>query len=155
MSNFTDVARLNELIGNPEGNLESIDWAALESQWALIEEEFAETRRAIQEHNVTELRDGVCDMLVTTYGLAHRAGIDADMDMAEVNRSNMSKFCRDAPELQATMAKYKGLGIHPTIRKHQGIIAVISTKDQTDIHGKFYPKGKLLKSIKFREPQFR
>lgn len=155
MSNFTDVALLNDLIGNQEGDLKDPDWDALYSQFLLIKEEFEELGRAVDEHDITELRDAVCDILVTTYGMAHRAGADADMDMAEVNRSNMSKFCRDHSELRATLNQYRGMGLKTNSRKQNTIVAVISATDQYDNTGKFYPKGKLLKSINFRVPHFR
>ena len=105
MSNFQDVTKLNTLIGNIKGDLSAPDWVALERQYELIKEEFEELGRAIQERDVTELRDGTADVLVTTYGLAHRAGFDADDDMSEVHRSNMSKFCTDRLEAVETVVR--------------------------------------------------
>lgn len=41
---------------------------------------------------IVELADGLCDILVVTYGAAAAFGIDIDRCMLEVNRSNMSKL---------------------------------------------------------------
>lgn len=155
MSNFTDVAHLNDLIGNIKGDLTAPDWVAIERQFALIKEEFEELERAIQERNLTELRDGTADVLVTTYGLAHRAGFDADADMAEVHRSNMSKFCANIEEAIHTAVKYEKLGIRSNYKHHDTCIAVVSAANQIGTDSKSYPKGKLLKSVNFKEPVFK
>ncbi|WP_027854442.1 nucleoside triphosphate pyrophosphohydrolase family protein [Marinobacterium litorale] len=155
MSNFSDVSFLNTLIGNPQGNLEALDWVAVEAQLGLIEEEFNELKKAVQERNIEQVRDGASDVLVTTYGLQHRAGIDADADMAEVQASNLSKFCKSHSEAEQTAMAYEKLGLDVTFRTPTlDLITVISAKDQTGSDGKFYPKGKLLKSVNFKEPSF-
>lgn len=155
MSNFQDVSKLNTYIGNPRGDLNAVDWELLARQYELIKEEFEELGRAIQERDITELRDGTADVLVTTYGLAHRAGFDADEDMAEVQRSNMSKFCSDRMEAVETAHKYEKLGVLCNYNQPSpGVIAVVSADDQTGFDGKAYPKGKLLKSVNFKEPNF-
>ena len=155
MSNFTDVCELNHLIGNTQGNPTSPDWDALASQLELIQEEFQELVDAIKEHNFTEVRDAIADVLVTTYGLAYRAGVNADADMDEVHQSNMSKFCSDRFEAIQTAHKYEKLGVQCSYRTPaSGITAVVSAADQTSFDGKNYPAGKLLKSVNFKEPVF-
>ena len=152
MSNFLDVVELNDCIGNPKGNITNLDWTVLESQLALIKEEFEELMDAVRQRDITEVRDATADILVTTYGMAHRAGFDADADMAEVHRSNMSKFCHADHEACDTAVAYERLGINVIFRYlADKRIAVISAKAQT-VNNKFYPKGKLLKSINFKEP---
>lgn len=154
MSNFLDVTELNNCIGNPKGDMDNLDWDALGSQLALIKEEFEELIDAVTQHNITEVRDATADILVTTYGMAHRAGFDADQDMQVVHQSNMSKFCITRDEAAETAMAYEKLGLNVTFRYlKNGSTAVISAKDQS-VNGKFYPKGKLLKSINFKEPIF-
>ena len=153
MSNFTDVSELNHLIGNTQGNPADPDWGALASQLELIQEEFQELIHAIRTKDFTEVRDAVADVLVTTYGLAYRAGINADADMDEVHASNMSKFCTDRMEAVETAHKYEKIGVLCNYRSPaEGITAVVSASDQTGFDGKYYPAGKLLKSVNFREP---
>ena len=152
MSNFLDVTELNNCIGNPKGDMSNLDWDALESQLALIKEEFEELMDAVAQRDLTEVRDATADILVTTYGMAHRAGFDADADMEEVHRSNMSKFCHSHDEAGKTALSYEQLGLNVTFRfLADKRIAVISAKAQT-VNDKYYPKGKLLKSINFKEP---
>ena len=45
------------------------------------------------------MRDAIADVLVTTYGMAHVLGIDADADMATVQASNLSKLCKPSRKL--------------------------------------------------------
>ena len=40
----------------------------------------------------TELLDSLCDQIVTAIGVAHMLGMDIERALAEVNRSNHSKF---------------------------------------------------------------
>ena len=45
----------------------------------------------------TELLDSLCDQTVTAAGVAHCAGMDYPTALAEVNRSNWSKFENGSP----------------------------------------------------------
>lgn len=45
----------------------------------------------------TELLDSLCDQIVTAVGIAHMMGMDIEGALAEVNRSNFSKFENGAP----------------------------------------------------------
>lgn len=154
-TNFTNVSHLNEMIGNAKGNPDSVDWDALARQMQLIEEELRETKQAITNRDIQELRDGTADILVTTYGLAHRGGFDADRDMERVHASNMSKFCATNEECIKTGAKYEELGVQVNYRRQpNGMYAVVSAYNQIGRDGKEYPVGKLLKSINFKEPTF-
>lgn len=154
-TNFERVAHFNNLIGNAEGKFSEIDWEqTVTRQLALIEEEFEELRQAVKTHDRGELRDAIADVLVTTYGLAHRAGIDADSDMDIVCDSNMSKFCSGPEVADATVAKYAQIGVEVRVEARGDVFAAISAKDQTGSDGKHYPEGKLLKGTGFFEPGF-
>lgn len=155
MTNFEAVSLFNEMIQNLPSTPSNPKWEQLESQFELIQEELNEIQTAIQEKNIIELRDGIADVLVTTYGLAYRAGQNADTDMKVVHESNMTKFCKDHLEAVKTASKYELIGVDVQYRNQaNGLIAVVSAKDQVGNDGKQYPKGKLLKSINYLEPQF-
>lgn len=155
MTNFEKVARFNDLIGNRKGDPLDPDWDALERQAALVLEEVHETLDAIATRDLKALRDGIADILVTAYGLAHRTGVDANADFDKVDVSNMSKFCKDRDEAIQTAAYYEQLGVQISYRNTEGsLIAVVSAADQTDANGNFYPKGKLLKSVQYHLPEF-
>lgn len=52
-------------------------------------------------HDRTELLDALCDQIVTAVGVAHMFGLDIDGALAEVNRSNWSKFVDCKPVFDA------------------------------------------------------
>lgn len=148
MSNFKNVAYLNRCFDVPQSR------AAAELQIGLIEEELGELREALADNNTAEIRDGIADVLVTTYGLAHILGIDADLDMASVHESNMSKLCKDSEELSKTIAHYAALGVDVYAGGEEGAMWVKSSTDQTGADGKFYPKDKFLKCVNWKPPVF-
>ena len=153
MTNFQRVSFFNELIGNtpqrPNDN-----WDKANTQFQLIQEEFDELMTALAERDVTKLRDAIADVLVTTYGLAYITDVNADADMLEVHRSNMGKFCHSIEEVEATIEQYRLQGVVGRSKKKKGLWAIVSTQDQHDNTGKFFPKGKLLKSVQYFEPEF-
>lgn len=154
MSNFTDVSYLNSIFGNKQGDLQSPDWNKAAKQLQLIQEEFDELVQGIKEQDILEIRDAVADILVTTYGMAHVLGFDADRDMAAVQASNLSKLCKTEHEVEQSLAFYrdeKGLDVYSGGELPEMYIK--SSKDQTDCDGKFYPEHKFLKSINWHEPR--
>ena len=49
----------------------------------------------------TELLDALCDQIVTAVGVAHMFGLDIEGALAEVTRSNYSKFVDGKPTFDA------------------------------------------------------
>lgn len=189
-TNFTDVCAFNELIGNGFGqaNLEQIkrQIELIESEFkelidgykamakasahlaeALSDEELALARSEIEEARIA-VRDGIADVLVTTYGLAHRMGIDADSDMLAVSTSNASKFFVGVVEEAAKVCKALAdtLGIKVEMRK--AMFHHAATPADADEDEKIYvwafvsaddsdperPRGKLLKAPGYKPPVF-
>lgn len=152
MTNFEKVSQLNACIGN-EVQYVIEDWQKLENQVMLIQSEFNELLDGLVNRDITEIRDAIADVLVTTYGLAYLMNVNADEDMDKVHTSNMSKFCIDMAEVDATRQKYADLGIETDVREADRVFAVVSAKEQLDHKGETMPKGKLLKSVNFFEPK--
>lgn len=157
-SNFEKVVVLNQAMGNQKGKIYDIDWDAIETQKHLIDEECnKEMFPAIADRDVKELVDAAGDLLVVTYGMLHKLGVDADELMAEIDRSNMSKVCATVEELKDTIAWYENKGIevdYKVVYDNNDVDIgwfVISDRDQ-EVDGKFYPKGKGLKNINWSEP---
>ena len=80
----------------------------------LIEEEWEETKKAIQENDLVEIADGCADLIYVIVGTCISYGIPIDHVFAEVHRSNMSK----TPIKATTGEKYgtktpKGLDYTP------------------------------------------
>jgi hypothetical protein len=145
---------MNTAFGNMKGDPNNIDWEKLRKQKQLIDEEYQELQDALDTEDTTALRDAMCDVLVTVLGLYHYTGHDADVDMDEVGSSNFSKLCTSLDEVYETIEKYQDLGIDVHSEGDLPAICIKSSCDQFDITGKFYPKGKFLKNVNWREPRF-
>lgn len=184
-TNFTDVCAFNELIGNPMG---AADLRQVRKQLDLIASEFKELSDGVamlenasewmasvaEEHElseavkardsaVMEIRDGIADVLVTTYGLAHRMGIDADKDMLAVSASNASKFFvgdeSQAAEVCKALADSLGIKVETRMATETGdgdvkgavcVWAFVSADDSDPER----PRGKLLKAPGYKPPVF-
>jgi len=154
MSSFDRVSYFNNVCGNSAGDKDDPDWSIAESQLQIIAEEFFELHQAIEDKDVTAMRDGIADTLVTVYGLAYRMGVDADSDMDTVCNSNMSKLCITDEEVEATLKHYADMNVAVYATDDELPVAVRSTCDHT-VGGKFYPKAKILKSIYWQSPDLK
>ena|ERR1035437_7906949 len=107
----------------------------------LLSEELKELQAAINDFNIIEIADALCDLQYILGGSILEFGLgDKFVDLFnEVQRSNMSKACLTKEEAEATIEHYK---------KKDGTIGYIKEKD-----GKFlvYRKEdeKVLKSINY------
>jgi len=61
----------------------------------LIEEEWAETKKAMEEKDIVEIADGLADLLYVVFGTAVAYGIPIDEVFRAVHWSNMSKVHPD------------------------------------------------------------
>jgi predicted HAD superfamily Cof-like phosphohydrolase len=61
----------------------------------LIEEEWRETKKAMEDQDIVEIADGLADLLYVVFGTAVAYGIPIDEVFREVHRSNMSKVGLD------------------------------------------------------------
>jgi len=98
MRSFPNGITQEEILKNPD---------LIELRNALIAEEFNEFKQAINDKDITEMRDAIGDILYVVYGAAHTFGFDADADFATIHNSNMSKLCKTEEEAQQTVAKYE------------------------------------------------
>lgn len=184
MTNFEAVSKFNELIGNAKG---AANVSQIRKQYDLIKSEFEELDQAIcflenssetdeygqecgpVDEALTEIRDAIADVLVTTYGLAHRMGIDADADMRAVEVSNNSKFYTGTESSALEVAKALGDSLsiqvearqrgealdhlYNPVRKGRESIYVWAfvSADDSDPER---PRGKLLKAPSYKPPVF-
>lgn len=142
-------AQLNEL--EDLGSKPEMD--KLKSQLALIYEEAQELEDGILESDWEAMKDAVADLLVVTYGMAYVMNIDADKALQRVNEANMSKLCTSQDEVVATTGFYAQLGVEISVQTvGKSLFAIKSTRDQEGEDGKFYPQGKFLKNVNWKEP---
>lgn len=170
---FDAVKKMNTAFGNPEGNPNDFlplqmdetpvttvkAWGRLEKQCKNIQSEYNELMKAVQDQDLEETRDALCDLLVFTLGAYHFLGINAEKDMEAVIAGVMTRFCKDEDDLRATKHKYDLAnvqyyeeGVFPTV-------CLKSAKDQ-DMYGAdgqvidHLPKGKFLKSVSMKTAVF-
>ncbi len=151
-SNFRKTAVTNIIASN----LANASWEQLDAQLDLIQSELNETRAALKERNLNEMRDGVADMLVTVYGMGHRADFPVDEDYHLVDQANRAKFDTTLEDAVKTQQKYADLGVTTKIHEGQNLETgathyVVKVEGN---QGEKYPHGKYLKSYKWAEPVF-
>lgn len=159
---FQATSQINVIGGNAQGDVNNPNWTAIERQINLIQSELDEAKDSLAARNIDGLRDDVCDVLFTAYGLGFRCGFPTDQDYEEVCRSNMTKFDATVEDAKISQQKYRAIGVETTIRFVQigsggevlEFFVLNSASNQVGHDGKSYPEGKWLKSYKFEEPKF-
>jgi hypothetical protein len=151
---FGMVSDLNDAYGNQAGDSNNPDWEKLNNQAKNILDEYNELMSAVAAKAMTEVRDGICDILVFTLGLGHMAGIPVNSDMGAVQASNLSKFCSNETEVADTVNKYASLGVETYVSGEFPRKQVKSAKEQIGNDSKVYRANKMLKSLSFAEPVF-
>ena len=75
----------------------------------LMQEELDEIKEAIENNDLVEVADGLCDLMYVLCGSIHEFGLgDKFVELFnEVQRSNISKGCNSELDAQATIEHYK------------------------------------------------
>jgi len=75
---------------------------------ALLAEELKELQEAIENDDLVEVADALCDLQYVLAGAIHEFGLGAKFKTLfdEVHRSNMSKACKTVEEAEATIQHY-------------------------------------------------
>lgn len=75
----------------------------------LLQEELNELKAAIQDKDLVEIADALCDLQYVLSGAIIEFGLKDKFNelFAEVQRSNMSKACNSQEEAQATVEHYQ------------------------------------------------
>ena len=167
LTQLEKVAFWHKLAGveaNPEAGAKQIDFYYSEM------DEYEEAKTLSDEF------DAIGDMLFVKLGYEYHTGIvkfEKTLDLViksffddrtyhlvdcifeEVLSSNMTKFCESEGEALATQLYYINEKCLETYISKVGDYYIIKSYiDQLDKKGKFSFKGKVLKSVKFKEPDF-
>jgi len=114
---------------------------------ALIQEELNELEAAINENDLVEIADALCDIQYVLSGAVLEFGLGDKFKelFDEVQRSNMSKTCSSLEEAEETVAYYK---------KEREVDCYFK---KTDGHYLVYRKSdnKTLKSIQYSPPELK
>lgn len=75
----------------------------------LLAEELKELQEAVNDNNLVEIADALCDLQYVLAGAVLEFGLGKQFKTLfdEVHRSNMSKACKTLEEANATIAHYK------------------------------------------------
>lgn len=108
---------------------------------ALIREELEELEEAIEDNDLVEIADALCDIQYVLSGAVLEFGLGQKFRdlFDEVQRSNMSKSCATIEEAEATIKHYKeNKGMNCFYKEIDGHFLVYRTED-----------NKTLKSINY------
>jgi len=108
---------------------------------SLLEEELKELREALDEDDIIETADALCDLQYVLSGAILEFGLGEKFKALfdEVHRSNMSKTCNSIEEAEATRQHYlRTKGVDSHIVEKESAYLVYRTED-----------GKVLKSINY------
>ena len=121
---------------------------------SLIAEELKELEEAIADKDLAEVADALCDIQYVLSGAILEFGLGAKFKALfdEVQRSNMSKTCKDMEEAQATRAHYLAKdGTESYIEESEGHFLVYRKSDNKTLKSINYSPADL-KSILSDKP---
>ena len=102
---------------------------------SLIAEELKELQEAIDNNDLVEVADALCDIQYVLSGAVLEFGLGEKFKTLfdEVQRSNMSKTCKSKEEAEATMAHYKATQGVESYMKQEGDVFLVyrSTDNKT------------------------
>jgi predicted HAD superfamily Cof-like phosphohydrolase len=106
----------------------------------LIREEFKELVTAVDNSDLKETVDGICDLIYVIVGTAIEFGLSDKLknNFDETHRSNMTKACSTIEEAQATVDHYYIRGIDAYYEESDGSFLVRRLSDD-----------KILKSVNY------
>ncbi|MGV6947170.1 nucleoside triphosphate pyrophosphohydrolase family protein [Sphingobacterium kyonggiense] len=115
---------------------------------ALIAEELKELQEAIENKDMVEIADALCDIQYVLSGAILEFGLkDKFNDLFnEVQRSNMSKACKTEEEAIATQEHYKAKGVDSYYKEIDGKFLVFRQGDDKTLKSIYYSPADL-KSI--------
>ena len=159
------AAEISRLINIRAGRVPSHNPSAqtLINQFNLIESEIEEGKLAAAAADLAGVRDAICDIVLLTMGQqGHINEIDLDADFKRMCAYNMTRIPQSLEEAEATVEKYKKIGIETQIKpislnpNFGGELypVVCVDRDQWDSKGAHYPPRKFVKSVAFIDAEF-
>ena len=115
---------------------------------ALLQEELNELKQAIEDQDIVEIADALCDLQYVLSGAVLEFGLGEKFVelFNEVQRSNMSKACDTELQAQETVEHYKAKGEEAFYEKSGDKYNVHRISDHKVLKNKYYSTADL-KSI--------
>lgn len=113
---------------------------------ALIAEELKELQEAIEQNDLVEIADALCDIQYVLSGAVLEFGMGNKFRelFDEVQRSNMSKTCKTEEEAIATMEHYKAKdGVESYYKKSEDVYLVFRESDNKTLKSVNYSPADL------------
>ncbi len=116
---------------------------------SLIAEELKELQEAIADQDIVEIADALCDIQYVLSGAILEFGLaDKFKDLFdEVQRSNMSKACKDLSEAEATVMHYQNQGVDCFFEKEGNLYLVYRQEDRKTLKSINYSPADLKKIL--------
>ncbi len=113
---------------------------------SLLQEELNELQEAIENNDLVEIADALCDLQYVLSGAVLEFGLGEKFVKLfnEVQRSNMSKACDDEQQAIETVAFYKEKGVEAYYEKSGDKYNVHRKSDQKVLKNKYYSKADLV-----------
>ena len=118
---------------------------------ALIREELEELEAAIEDNDLVEVADALCDIQYVLSGAVLEFGLGEKFRdlFDEVQRSNMSKSCATKEEAEATVEHYKeNRGVNCYYKESDGHFLVYRTDDNKTLKSINYSPADLKSILK-------
>lgn len=116
----------------------------------LLAEELKELEAAIQDNNIVEIADALCDLQYVLSGAVLEFGLKDKFSelFDEVQRSNMSKACKTIEEAEATIQHFKEKdGTESYYQEKDGLYLVYRTADNKTLKSINYSPADLAKIV--------
>jgi len=113
---------------------------------SLIAEELKELEEAIQNKDLVEIADALCDIQYVLSGAVLEFGLKDKFNtlFEEVQRSNMSKACKSIEEAEATVRHYKEeKGVDSYFKEVDGLYLVFRESDHKTLKSIYYSPADL------------
>lgn len=111
----------------------------------LLSEELKELKEAIDNNDLVEVADALCDLQYVLSGAILEFGLAEKFEglFSEVHRSNMSKACVSMEEAEATVAHYAEKGFEGYIKEKDGKYLVYRKNDDKTLKSVNYSPADL------------
>jgi predicted HAD superfamily Cof-like phosphohydrolase len=117
---------------------------------SLISEELKELEEGIQKKDIVEIADALCDIQYVLSGAILEFGL-ADKFKSlfdEVQRSNMSKACKNIEEAEATLDHYQKQGVDCYYEQQGELYLVYRKEDRKTLKSVNYSPADLISILK-------
>ncbi|MHA7130524.1 pyrophosphohydrolase domain-containing protein [Algoriphagus namhaensis] len=143
---LTSVAQFHQTFKHPVLDSPQIpDETRCKLRVALLAEELKELQEAIENKDLVEVADALCDLQYVLSGAILEFGLGEKFKALfdEVQRSNMSKACKTEEEAKATVAHYQAKGTECFYEKEGDLFLVFRHGDRKTLKSVNYSPADL------------